>query len=124
MKYRDFDKKGEIDHVELKKIRKEMNLTQDLMADRLGMSKRMYCLYESGEIKIPVRVDIALGVKKFMPVDMSAFEKERIQRLINGIDKYKAGNFSKLSKEELDLDYILKILRQCGDEFKNILTKT
>ena len=33
-------------------------------------------------------------------------------------------NFSKLSKEELDLDYILKILRQCGDEFKNILTKT
>jgi len=124
MKYRDFDKKGEIDHVELKKIRKEMSLTQDLMADRLGMSKRMYCLYESGEIKIPVRVDIALGVKKFMPVDMSAFEKERIQRLINGIDKYKASNFSKLSKEELDLDYILKILRQCGDEFKNILTKT
>tara|TARA_Y100001973_G_C5193934_1_gene332894 strand:+ start:2260 stop:2634 length:375 start_codon:yes stop_codon:yes gene_type:complete len=124
MKYRDFDKKGEIDHVELKKIRKEMSLTQDLMADRLGMSKRMYCLYESGEIKIPVRVDIALGVKKFMPVDMTAFEKERIQRLINGIDKYKASNFSKLSKEELDLDYILKILRQCGDEFKNILTKT
>lgn len=124
MKYRDFDKKGEIDHVELKKIRKEMSLTQDLMADRLGMSKRMYCLYESGEIKIPVRVDIALGVKKFMPVDMTAFEKERIQKLINGIDKYKASNFSKLSKEELDLDYILKILRQCGDEFKNILTKT
>ena len=84
----------------------------------------MYCLYESGEIKIPVRVDIALGVKKFMPVDMTAFEKERIQKLINGIDKYKAGNFSKLSKEELDLDYILRILKQCGDEFKNILTKT
>ena len=124
MKYRDFDKKGEIDHVELKKIRKEMSLTQDLMADRLGMSKRMYCLYESGEIKIPVRVDIALGVKKFMPVDMTAFEKERIQKLINQIDKYKANNFSKLSKEELDLDYILRILKQCGDEFKNILTKT
>ena len=124
MKFRDFKKKGNLDHVQLKKIRKEMGLTQDLMSDRLGMSKRMYCLYESGEINIPVRVDIALGLRKFMPVDFTAFEKEKIQNLINEIDKYKWSNYSKLSQEKLEIDYVLGILKQCGNEFKHILSKT
>lgn len=60
---------------ELKKIRKQLDLTQVEMAEKLGVSERFWCYRESGELPIPSW--LALATKKLK--EKMILEKSRKQ---------------------------------------------
>ena len=121
---------------ELRDKRTDMGMTKRDLAKKLGVSERQYAYYESGHTKIDkpleyaVRwlhhkqgpayecqndhgvVELAPGVVTKAQGTLTAFQKERIQRLLNGIRSYPIGDLDERGQ---------KILSQCVDEI-SILT--
>lgn len=111
---------------DLRKERTDMGMTKRDLAKKLGVSERQYAYYESGHTKIDKPLEYAMrwlshkyfekGVDKDkMDVPqgtLTNFQKERIQRLLNGIRSYPIGDMDERGQ---------KILSQCVDEI-SILT--
>lgn len=108
---------------DLTNFRKEAGLSRRDVADSLGVSYRMYCYYESGHTKIDLPLEYALrwlansGEDK--PVvesrgqgTLTPFQRERIQRLLNGIRSYPVGDLDERGQ---------KILSQCVDEISTLV---
>jgi hypothetical protein len=83
----------------------------------------MYCYYESGHTKIDLPLEYAVrwlaNSEEDKPVvesgsqgTLTPFQKERIQRLLNGIRSYPVGDLDERGQ---------KILSQCVDEI-SVLT--
>ena len=99
---------------DLVQFRTEAGISRRDMADKLGVSYRMYCYYESGHTKIDLPLEYAV---RWLSVDpmvrengtgtLTDFQKQRIDRLMNAIHKYPASNLDELGQ---------KILSQCVDE--------
>ena len=99
---------------DLVQFRTEAGISRREMADKLGVSYRMYCYYESGHTKIDLPLEYAV---RWLSVDpmvrengtgaLTDFQKQRIDRLMNAIHKYPASNLDELGQ---------KILSQCVDE--------
>lgn len=99
---------------DLVQFRTEAGISRRDMADKLGVSYRMYCYYESGHTKIDLPLEYAVRwlsvdpmVKENGTGTLTDFQKQRIDRLINAIHKYPASNLDELGQ---------KILSQCVDE--------
>lgn len=108
---------------DLTNFRKEAGLSRREVADSLGVSYRMYCYYESGHTKIDLPLEYAVrwlaNSEEDKPVvenkgqgTLTPFQKERIQRLLNGIRSYPIGDLDERGQ---------KILSQCVDEI-SVLT--
>lgn len=108
---------------DLTNFRKEAGLSRREVADSLGVSYRMYCYYESGHTKIDLPLEYAVrwlaDSEEDKPVvesgsqgTLTPFQKERIQRLLNGIRSYPIGDLDERGQ---------KILSQCVDEI-SVLT--
>jgi transcriptional regulator with XRE-family HTH domain len=108
---------------DLTNFRKEAGLSRREVADSLGVSYRMYCYYESGHTKIDLPLEYAVrwlaNSEEDKPVvenkgqgTLTPFQKERIQRLLNGIRSYPVGDLDERGQ---------KILSQCVDEI-SVLT--
>ena len=108
---------------DLTNFRKEAGFSRRDVADSLGVSYRMYCYYESGHTKIDLPLEYALrwlaNSEEDKPVveskgqgTLTPFQKERIQRLLNGIRSYPVGDLDERGQ---------KILSQCVDEI-SVLT--
>lgn len=115
----------------LRKERTSMGMTKRALAQSLGVSERQYAYYESGHTKIDkpleyaVRwlshqkgpsheyqndygvVELAPGVVTKPQGTLTAFQKDRINRLVDAIDKYPTSNLDEKGQ---------KILSQCVDE--------
>ena len=108
---------------DLVKFREESGISRSRMAEKLGVSYRMYCYYESGHTKIDLPLEYAVrwlaNSEENKPVveseaqgTLTPFQKERIQRLLNGIRSYPVGDLDERGQ---------KILSQCVDEI-SVLT--
>lgn len=108
---------------DLTNFRKEAGLSRREVADSLGVSYRMYCYYESGHTKIDLPLEYAVrwlaNSEEDKPVvenkgqgTLTPFQRERIQRLLNGIRSYPIGDLDERGQ---------KILSQCVDEI-SVLT--
>lgn len=108
---------------DLTNFRKEAGLSRREVADSLGVSYRMYCYYESGHTKIDLPLEYAVrwlaNSEEDKPVvgnkgqgTQTPFQRERIQRLLNGIRSYPVGDLDERGQ---------KILSQCVDEI-SVLT--
>ena len=108
---------------DLVKFREESGISRSRMAEKLGVSYRMYCYYESGHTKIDLPLEYAVrwlaNSEEDKPVvenkgqgTLTPFQKERIQRLLNGIRSYPVGDLDERGQ---------KILSQCVDEI-SVLT--
>ena len=104
----------------LVKVRKDNKLTQDDMASRLGLSKRMYCYYEKGEKEIPLKVQLAVDgeflLQKRKTFLISDFDKRRISILISNL---------KQDVEILDFENekVPKMMSQSAKELEYLLSK-
>jgi transcriptional regulator with XRE-family HTH domain len=108
---------------DLVEYRKKSGLSRREIADKLGVSYRMYCYYESGHTKIDLPLEYAVrwlaNSEEDKPVvesrgqgTLTPFQRERIQRLLNGIRSYPVGDLDERGQ---------KILSQCVDEI-SVLT--
>ena len=108
---------------DLTNFRKEAGFSRRDVADSLGVSYRMYCYYESGHTKIDLPLEYALrwlaNSEEDKPVveskgqgTLTPFQKERIQRLLNGIRSYPVGDLDERGQ---------KILSQCVDEISTLV---
>jgi len=108
---------------DLTNFRKEAGLSRREVADSLGVSYRMYCYYESGHTKIDLPLEYAVrwlaGSEEDKPVveskgqgTLTPFQRERIQRLLNGIRSYPIGDLDERGQ---------KILSQCVDEISTLV---
>jgi transcriptional regulator with XRE-family HTH domain len=104
-------------------FRKEAGLSRREVADSLGVSYRMYCYYESGHTKIDLPLEYAVrwlaNSEEDKPVveskgqgTLTPFQRERIQRLLNGIRSYPIGDLDERGQ---------KILSQCVDEISTLV---
>jgi len=108
---------------DLTNFRKEAGLSRREVADSLGVSYRMYCYYESGHTKIDLPLEYAVrwlaNSEEDKPVveskgqgTLTPFQRERIQRLLNGIRSYPIGDLDERGQ---------KILSQCVDEISTLV---
>ena len=108
---------------DLTNFRKEAGLSRREVADSLGVSYRMYCYYESGHTKIDLPLEYAVrwlaDSEEDKPVveskgqgTLTPFQRERIQRLLNGIRSYPIGDLDERGQ---------KILSQCVDEISTLV---
>ena len=115
---------------ELRQKRTGMGMTKRELARLLGVSERQYAYYESGHTKIDKPLEYAVSWLSHQKNEelkseigtitgdttpkgtLTAFQKERIQRLLNGIRSYPIGDMDERGQ---------KILSQCVDEI-SILT--
>lgn len=117
---------------ELRKERTGMGMTKRALAQSLGVSERQYAYYESGHTKIDKPLEYAVrwlshektftdeltvaGVMEVTPKPqgtLTAFQKERISRLLNAIHNYPTSNLDEKGR---------KILSQCVDEISILTT--
>lgn len=122
---------SEWSHDDLREWRGKIGSTQAQMAKELGVSHRQYCYYESGHTPIDMSLELAVrwlshqkgpsyeyqndyGVVELAPGvvtkpqgTLTAFQKERITRLLNAIHNYPTSNLDEKGQ---------KILSQCVDE--------
>ena len=108
---------------ELRDKRTDMGMTKRDLAKKLGVSERQYAYYESGHTKIDKPLEYAVRwlagssenksiVEERPQGTLTAFQKERIDRLLNGIRSYPTSDLDERGQ---------KILSQCVDEI-SILT--
>ena len=108
---------------DLTNFRKDAGLSRREVAESLGVSYRMYCYYESGHTKIDLPLEYAVrwltGPGEDKPVveskgqgTLTPFQKERIDRLLNGIRAYPIGDMDEKGR---------KILSQCVDEISTLV---
>ena len=106
----------------IEKARNLLNITQEKMADLLGISLRMYSFYISNEKKVPIAIELAIehltaissGEKPEM--DFSPFDLNRMKALRNEIDKI-------IGIGSVDSARLEKILKQSKQELDNVLSK-
>lgn len=106
----------------IEKARNLLNITQEKMADLLGISLRMYSFYISNQKKVPVSIELAIehliaissGEKPEM--DFSPFDLTRMKALRNEIDKI-------IGIGSVDSARLEKILKQSKQELDNVLSK-
>ena len=108
---------------ELRKERTGMGMTKRALAQSLGVSERQYAYYESGHTKIDKPLEYAVRwlshENNFTDEaskpqgTLTAFQKERIGRLLNAIHNYPTYNLDEKGK---------KILSQCVDEISTLTT--
>ena len=119
---------------ELKKHRKDLNLSQIDMAKRLGLSERGYRCYETDKYRIPLSVKYAVlywidtkkaekAAKTIKSYDddkkpLTKFEKERIWKLCNAID-HTIGDAEKRQDEI----WVTRLLDQSNREMTMMLQK-
>ncbi len=103
----------------LVQFRTEAGISRREMADKLGVSYRMYCYYESGHTKIDLPLEYAVRWLSVDPMvrensagSLTDFQKERIDRLLGAIEKYPASNLDEKGQ---------KILLQCVDEISTLV---
>ena len=108
---------------DLTNFRKDAGLSRREVAESLGVSYRMYCYYESGHTKIDLPLEYAVRwltrPKENKPVvenkgqgTLTPFQKERIDRLLNGIRAYPIGDLDEKGQ---------KILSQCVNEISTLV---
>jgi transcriptional regulator with XRE-family HTH domain len=118
----------------LRKKRKELGLSQIVMAGKLGLSERGYRCYETDTYQIPIPIKYAVlylmndgeaskshaEVRNFDDNDnpLSSFEKERIWKLSNAISHM----IPDAEKMEDGL-YVSRVLLQCDKEMQLMLSK-
>ncbi len=101
-------------------IRKSNGLTQAEIANRLGMSLRMYGYYEAGNRPIPTIIANALttvGTLGESQGTLTSFDMDRMKKLREEID-------NTLSVGSVDVSHIEKILKQSSKELENVLSKS
>ena len=106
----------------IEKARNLLNITQEKMADLLGISLRMYSFYISNQKKVPIAIELAIehltaissGEKPEM--DFSSFDLTRMKALRNEIDKI-------IGIGSVDSARLEKILKQSKQELDNVLSK-
>tara|TARA_Y100001938_G_C7922172_1_gene345039 strand:- start:115 stop:510 length:396 start_codon:yes stop_codon:yes gene_type:complete len=106
----------------IEKARNLLNITQEKMADLLGISLRMYSFYISNQKKVPIAIELAIehliaissGEKPEM--DFSPFDLTRMKALRNEIDKI-------IGIGSVDSARLEKILKQSKQELDNVLSK-
>lgn len=119
---------------ELKKHRKDLNLSQIDMAKRLGLSERGYRCYETNKYRIPLSVKYAVlywtdakkaekaskSIKEFdeNAKPLTKYEKERIWKLCNAID-HTLGEADKRQDEI----WVSRLLDQSNREMTMLLQK-
>jgi len=107
---------------DLANFRQGAELSRREVADRLGVSYRMYCYYESGHTKIDLPLEYAVRwlaksgkdkpvVESKVQGTLTSFQKERIDRLLQAIDNYPASNLDEKGQ---------KILSQCVNEISTL----
>ena len=102
------------------KVRKDNKLTQDDMASKLGLSKRMYCYYEKGEKEIPLKIKLAVEGQFLSSQSeksgISDFDRRRIEALASNL---------KEDAEFLDFqnEKIPKMMAQSARELEYLLSK-
>ena len=101
---------------ELSQIRGGLGLTQSKMAEKLGMSLRMYRYYEVENAPIPVVVEIAPKNLDGSGT-LTSYDMERMKKLREEID-------NTLSVGSVDVAHIEKILLQSSKELQNVLSKS
>lgn len=101
---------------ELSQIRGGLGLTQSKMAEKLGMSLRMYRYYEVENAPIPVVVEIA-SKNLDGSGTLTSYDMERMKKLREEID-------NTLSVGSVDVAHIEKILLQSSKELQNVLSKS
>ena len=101
---------------ELSQIRGGLGLTQSKMAEKLGMSLRMYRYYEVENAPIPVVVEIA-SKNLDGSGTLTSFDMDRMKKLREEID-------NTLSVGSVDVAHIEKILLQSSKELQNVLSKS
>lgn len=99
---------------DLREWRGKIGSTQAQMAKELGVSHRQYCYYESGHTPIDMSLELAVrwlshqkGPSHEYQGTLTAFQKERISRLLNAIHNYPTSDLDEKGQ---------KILSQCVDE--------
>jgi len=101
---------------ELSQIRGGLGLTQSKMAEKLGMSLRMYRYYEVENAPIPVVVEIA-SKNLDGSGTLTSYDMDRMKKLREEID-------NTLSVGSVDVAHIEKILLQSSKELQNVLSKS
>lgn len=79
----------------LRNHRMDSGISKKDMAESLGVSYRMYCYYESGHTKIDKPLEYAVRwicsekgeEQKTSPGTLTAFDNQRIDRLLDGLAK-------------------------------------
>lgn len=104
---------------DLVQFRTEAGISRREMADKLGVSYRMYCYYESGHTKIDLPLEYAV---RWLSVDsmvegnsagsLTDFQKQRIDRLMDAIHEYPVSDLDEKGQ---------KILLQCVDEISTLV---
>jgi transcriptional regulator with XRE-family HTH domain len=113
-------------HDDLVQFRTNAGISRREMSEDLGVSYRMYCYYESGHTKIDLPLEYAVrwlvnsredkpSVEKQSEGTLSAFQKERISRLMNAIHNYPTSDLDEMGQ---------KILSQCVDEISMLSEQT
>jgi len=107
----------EINGIELKKIRKKLNLSQEKLAKKIGVSVRTVRNYESGEV-IPISKQAILHELKLNSENINQSIKGNNNNVIGG------NNYNKDSLEIMDLKNQIKekdkIISQLLDEQKKL----
>ena len=105
---------------ELRSRRSDMNMTQVALARALGISRRMYCYYETGERDIPRSVELSLrylargdsGDEGTLASQgtLTTFDRDRLSRLCLALDSHEGmdAETDKLLRQSLkEIDYLL-----------------
>ena len=110
---------SKMDGSAIEKARNLLNITQEKMADLLGISLRMYSFYISNEKKVPIAIELAiehLTAISSSKMDFSSFDLTRMKALRNEIDKI-------IGIGSVDSARLEKILKQSKQELDNVLSK-
>lgn len=103
----------------LKKLREQNNLSQNVIAHLLGVSRQMYIKYEKGEVNPPVKIITQLAKIYKVPYDFIIDGKLQNTDTQHHEAKYKIHNLQKLEvhdsgvvKNSPNLDYIVQQLTE------------
>ena len=105
---------------DLRKHRAMIGMTQVAMAERLGMSHRMYCFYESGTTPVNMPLQLAVQYMVESPKKeeekpqgtLTDFQRERIEMLLDAIEKYPTSDLDETGQ---------KILQQSVSEISMLM---
>ena len=105
--------------------RRKLSMTQDEMADLLGVSKRMYCYYEDGTSPIPKAAGMVVesmldGNVLNLQGTLTSFDDERIKKLADAMYEYVEQQ--RVSGQQVDKDH-MRLVAQAVKEIDLLLSK-